>query len=277
MSIDRKRTKGPKTSPIYDFPRHDFLKHGFGTVQVQSSEWKSRIAATSFTLNVVANRKFPENTLQMHHSLHVVRDMFRRIHVGDSYDWFSTSRLMGYPSSELCKSLWIYLAELRGSVRAGDPLLFNNSIDKFTSQFGDAMLENYLRMTVEHGHLVREEGWAYILWSSSERDILHIGAASGEIEEVLRRLDSENRDKHPHGVLAAWLVHDPALAAEDINAEFQSCALGQGLFRTGLGTAKQTISKLLRETDNFALSPWHHYELHQVPSFAPLAARGLTG
>lgn len=277
MAVDRRTSKGPKKEPLTDVPRQDFTKDGFGTVQVQATEWRSRIAATSFTLDVIKTRKIPENTLQMHHSLHTVRDMFRRIHVGDSYDWFSTSRLMGHPSGEICKSLTLDLAALRGSVRAEDEVLFNRSIDQFSGDFGDAMLENYLRMTVEHGHLLREAGWAYILWSSSDRGTLHIGATSGEIEEVLRRLDSENPDQHPYGVLAAWLVHDPAQAFEDIHAEFRSSALRHGFFRVNLGNAKDRIRRLLIETDNFAPSPWHDYEPNRRLNFAPLASAQLGG
>ena len=271
MAADRKRTKGPKSSPMTDLPRQEFVRNGFGTGKVHSSEWRSRIAATSFVLEIIKSRSTPENTLQMHHSIHMVRDMFRAIHAGDTYDWFSTSRFLGHPSAELCKSLYLDLAALRGAIRSRDVVLFNRTIDHFVENYGYAMLENHLRMTVDHGHKVCEEGWAYILWTSSDRGVLHIGATSGEIDEVLRRLDRENPDQHPYGVLSAWLVHDAALADEDIHAEFRGYALDRGLFRVDLGHAKERISSLLHETDNFALSPWHDYEPHRDAKATPLA------
>jgi len=161
----RRRTKGPRTVSATIVPNQVFTRDGFGTIRVPTREWRSRIAATSFTLDIIKTRKIPDNALQMHQSIRMVRDMFRRVHAGDSYDWFSTSRLLGHPSAELSKSLFLDLAAIRGFIRARDAILLSKTIDRFEENFGDEMLENYLRMTVSHGHLVREEGWAYVLWS----------------------------------------------------------------------------------------------------------------
>lgn len=259
MSVSLKR-KGPKKGPMRDVPPRDFTHRGFGVVQVPYKEWNDRIAAIKVVRNLITSGRLPADAEPIQQSLSIVKGLFSRIHVGDCYDWYTTSRFLGHPSADLSKKLSIELAMLKGALREQRTDVYENASSTFTNEYGVEMLDNYLDMAEQHAHPVKEEGWAYVLWSSSERDVLHMGAAGGELEEVLERLNRENPGHHPYGVLAAWLVHDPVDAYNDIHEAFQNSALGEGFFRTDFGAARDTIAAKLKDTDNLAHSPWHDHD-----------------
>jgi hypothetical protein len=271
MSVSLRKPEGPYRKPMAEVPKRDFINRGFGIIQIPHSEWANRIAATQVVLNVIKSRRMPAETEPLQQSLSVVKGMFSRINVGDCYDWFTTSRFLGHPSGDLSKELSTQLAILKGAIHTQDEGLFSETVSRFEREYGTEMLDNYLDMTVRNAHPVREEGWAYILWSSSERDVVHVGAAGGEVEDVIKRLDDENPDHHPYGVLAAWLVHDPADAYLDIHQILDGYAMGDGFFRVNFGVARDAVNKLLKDTDNFALSPWHDYEPELEAAAKPTA------
>ena len=260
-----------------DVPERSFENRGFGVIQVAHREWDDRITATMLVRNLLNAKSLPEDSEPMQKALSMVKGMFSRINVGDQYDWYTTSRFLGHPSAELSKTLSTQLAIVKGALREQSAVHFATAVAIFKESYGVEMLDNYLDMTTRNAHPVKEEGWAYALWSSSERDVIHLGAASGELEEVLGRLNSENPEFHPYGVLAAWLVHDPLDAYNAIHEEFTNQALGDGFFRIDLGTARDRTTALLKATDNFALSPWHDYdpEPEQVQQRSVAAAPSL--
>lgn len=260
MSVSLKRVRGPK-KPMTEVPGRDFVgREGFGTIPIPHREWSDRITATQVVLNVLNSKQLPKDSEPLQQSLSMVKGMFSRIYVGDCYDWFTTSRFLGHPSGELSKDISISIARIKGAIREQDAGLFNEMVDHITANYGNDMLDNYLDMAVRNGHPVREEGWAYVLWSSSERDVVHVGAAGGEVEDVINRLNEESPGFHPYGVLAAWLVHDPVAAFNDIHEALDDYAMEDGFFRVNFGVARDTVHQLLKDTDNFALSPWHDYE-----------------
>ncbi|MCS4089160.1 hypothetical protein [Rhizobium sp. BK176] len=274
MSVSLKRIKGPK-KPMTEVPAKDFVgRNGFGTIPIPHKDWSDRIAATQVVLNVIESGRLPKDSEPLQQSLSMVKGMFSRIYVGDCYDWFTTSKFLGHPSGEVSKAISTSIAVLKGAIREQNVDLFNEAVERINADYGNEMLENYLDMTVRNGHPVREEGWAYVLWSSSERDVVHVGAAGGEVEEVIKRLNDENPDHHPYGVLAAWLVHEPLAAYNDIHAALDRYAMGDGFFRVNFGIARDTVHKLLKDTDNFALSPWHDHEAESAPSAPQMKMAG---
>lgn len=257
VRLERKR---PKKKPMTQVPRQSFVHRGYGVIPVSHNDWANRILATQVVRDLIASRTLPLDSESAQESLSIVKGMFSRIYVGDCYDWYTTSRFLGHPSGELSKVLSTNMSILKGALREQSVKHFNDAVDRFTNNYGLEMLDNYMDMTVSSAYPVKEEGWAYVLWSSSEADVLHMGAAGGEIEDVLGRLNVENPDRHPYGVLAAWLVHDPVDAYNDIRRAFDGEFMGDGFFRVDFGKARERIGALLKETDNFALSPWHDSE-----------------
>jgi hypothetical protein len=119
------------------------------------------------------------------------------------------------------------------------------------------MLDHHMRVACRGMRPIREAGWAYILWSSTERDILALGATAGTLEDAISRLEDENPDRNPYGVLAAWLVHDPDAASDMIEKRFRAEAVGEGFYRMDLLGAKTGIAEGLKTDENLSHSPWH--------------------
>ncbi|WP_143534161.1 hypothetical protein [Rhizobium sullae] len=187
----------------------------------------------------------------------VVKGLFSRIALGDTSDWYTVSRLLGYPSSELARATSWRMSWARMAIRVQDAEVYEIVRSRIVEDHCLEMLGNYLDMAVDAAHPLDEFGWAYILWSSSEWDILHIGAAAGSVEHVVKRLDREHPDHNAFGVLATWLLHDPLDAYRRIHERLFSHAIGDGFFRIALGDAKAVVEQILRDTGNVSHSPWH--------------------
>jgi hypothetical protein len=238
-------------------PKESFPKRGFGLIQVPFEEWQPRIDAVTSILAAVESWTMPENSGAFQQSASIVKGLFSRIAVGDCYDWYSTSRLLGHPSPDLSSEVSAKLKQLKSVVGRQDREAFAEICRFFHDECVTDMLDNYLGLAVRKENPVEEDGWAYILWSSSERDALHVGAAGGTVEEVLKRLNAENPGYHPYGVLAAYLVHDPLVAHRGIERVLDPHALGLGFYRVDLGTARRALHELLLRSENTVKSPWH--------------------
>ncbi len=248
-----------RKKPLKDVPKSTHSRRGYGLADLE--QWRARAQAVQYVHDIVKTRRLPENIpdslVEMQNHFHTVKSMFWHIYVGDSCDWYSISHFLGHPSAQLCLRLTRDLDALKGAVRSGKLQLMNDVIDQFEHKFGDEMLDNFLHMTLRHEHPMREKGWAYILWSSSARDVLHIGATAGQIEDVIRRLNEETPGNHPYGILSAWLVGDPVVADEDINETLEECRVDDGFFRIAFPVARDRVGALLSARQNLALSPWH--------------------
>jgi hypothetical protein len=260
MAVNLSKVAGPKYAPKTEVPKRAFENKGYGVIQVPHAEWDTRIVATTQVQEAIQSRFMPAHSEEIQQHLSLVKGMFSRVYVGDCYDWYTTASMLGFPSAELSKELSTQLAIIKGAIREQNYDIFDKAAEKFQNEYGLEMLDNYLDIAARNGSPVREQGWAYILWSSSEKDILHIGTAGGDVYDVLRRLNNENRDHHPYGVLAAWLVHDPVEAYNTIYELFDKEDIGNGYFRVALGEARTKLDEALKLSKNFALSPWHEYD-----------------
>jgi len=165
--------------------------------------------------------------------------------------------MLGFPSSDLAKQMSIRVHRMAHATVGQSESYFEKCVGYLKDNFAPEMFENYLDIACRNQHPVEEEGWAYVLWSSSAPDELFISASNGKLDEVARQLRVENPDNDPYGVLAAWLVHDPVQAYDDIDSHLAEHSLGGGFFDISLGDAKEALSNMLVSSDNHALSPWH--------------------
>lgn len=230
---------------------------GFGTVPVDERDWIPRIDAVRLVSDALERGLMPEPSEEVLAAFSVVKGLFSRIALGDTADWYTVSRLLGYPSSALSLVLSWRMAWARAAVRERDEEVFSAARGRILDDHCLEMLGNYLDMAVDAARPLEEHGWAYILWSSSERDLMHVGAASGSVEDVLGRLGREHPDHAAFGVLSAWLVHDPLKAWSGIRGVLEPHLVGDGFYRLELGDAKTAVESLLAATENASHSPWH--------------------
>jgi len=249
-------------------PYQDFRKLGYGMIPVREDDWDIRIAAVKHVLGILSSGEMPPSTPETFAALNTIKGMFARIFVGDCYDWYTTSRLLGHPSAELSSQVAHRISDLRDAILRGDGTAFAENVNFLTDDFVDAMLDNYLDIAERAKHPVEEEGWAYILWSSKEPDALFIGAAGGYIEEVTYALRAPDPEGQPYGVLAAWLVHDAVDAYRSLAKRLAPYSLGGGFYRMDLGLAKHAVAETLSLSNNTVLSPWHVEEHDNAPSRA---------
>lgn len=252
-----KNVRGPHNPVRTTVPLAAYRVMGFGTAPVDERDWQPRIDAVKTVLDVLSAEKMPTASEELLARFSVAKGLFSRIALGDTADWYTVSRLLGYPAAQLAMALSWRLAWARAAIREQDAGVFEVATGRLADDHCPDMLDNYLAMAVDAAHPLDELGWAYILWSSTERDVLHVGAAAGSVEDVVRRLDREHPDHAAFGVLATWLVHDPLDAYARIHERLSSEAIGDGFFRIDLGDAKQAVAELLRDTENVSLSPWH--------------------
>lgn len=238
-------------------PDGRFKRFGFGTSPVPRDEWDQRITSAERVLGMIEGHVRPDASEATLDCISVTKGMFSRIALCDRYDWFSVARMMGYPSSEFSRQVSHGLAYLRFFLAQGDMDGAERELQRMRNVPAADCLHEFLAIARDGRHPENEEGWAYILWSSSERDLLHIGASGGTVDEVLARLRRDYPGHDPFGVMAAWLVHDPLEAYVLVREIFDAEMVGDGFYRIGLGEARKRLGGQLSARDLLALSPWH--------------------
>lgn len=248
----------PKREVMTSVPNRRFQNIGYGFIPVAAQQWDLRISAIQGVMNMLETGQMPDaNDEESIKKLKIVKGMFLAIVVGDQWDWFTTSRMLGFPSSDLSRQMSLRFHRMIDAIGVGSDSYFEKCVDYLKKNFAREMLGSYLDVACDSQHPVEEEGWAYILWSSSRPDELFIGANGGQIDEVTRQLRIDHPDSDPYGVMGAWLVHDPVAAFHDLRQKLGGAALGCGFYRMALGRAKEAVTQVLAHTDNYALSPWH--------------------
>lgn len=252
----------PKREVMATVPNRKFQNIGYGFIPIAAHQWDLRIKAVQDVSNMLETGRMPAaDDEQGLKNLKIVKGMFLALVVGDQWDWFTTSRMLGFPSSDLSRQMSLRFHRMVHAVVTESDSYFEKCMEFLHKNYAREMLESYLDIACASQHPVEEEGWAYILWSSSAPDELYIGASGGQIDEVTRQLRIENPDKDPYGVLGAWLVHDPVEAYHDIRNRLSNHSLGCGFYRMDLDKAKAAVTETLTLTDNYALSPWHVEEV----------------
>lgn len=257
MSVNFEKIRGPRGNLRIEVPAIRYRTLGFGIDSPTANMWNQRIDAVRVVHGILQGDAMPASNDRLLQSLSIVKGLFSRVATGDKCEWFTVSRLLGHPSSILSNIASKRLAFVRAALIENKPTVFDEAVSRLYRDYIPEMLEYYLSMTVKASHPIVEESWAYILWSSSEPDALHIGAAGGTVEHVLGRLRREHPDNDAYGILATWLVHDAVDAYRDIHQALDEHALGEGFFRMNLGDAKFTVTRVLRRTNNLSHSPWH--------------------
>jgi hypothetical protein len=183
--------------------------------------------------------------------------MFKAVASMSWHYWFAVSRMFGHPSADFARNASSRVSYLRSAIKSGQ----DDYMAKFLTSLREPSFVECLRhyIAVSNGEIkpITNRSWVYMAWSSSETDIVALGAAGGTIEDVLGRLDRENRGNARYGILGAWRVDDAVAAHHAIREAFDDFALGNGFFRLDVEAAKERITHMLRDAGNAMHSAWH--------------------
>lgn len=246
-----------KKIPVRELPSGRFQKWGFGLSSINYSEWQPRIDAATTVLNILDGNAAPAKNAAVLDALSVVKGLFERQYLADRYDWFTTARFTGYPSPALASAISDDFHAVRDRILNDDANAMNMALQRLRDSHVDGMLEGYLDMTVRAQYPEDEVGFAYILFSTSEKEALAIGATEGHVDDVLKGLQKDYGDNDPYGVAAAYLVNDPERTAALLKKAFRRHYMNDGFYRIGLGDARDRLEEVLTAAHEIVASPWH--------------------
>jgi hypothetical protein len=238
-------------------PQGRFQKWGYGLQRIRNDEWQPRIDAVTAVLEILDGTREATKTPEILNALGTVKGLFMRQYLGDQYDWFVTAKYTAYPSPQLSRTICSGLANVRGCILNGDIKRVRESCQGLVESCLPEMLDNYLAMAVHAKYPEPEKGFAYILFSTSEKALLHIGACDGQVEEVLKRLSTDYEGNDPYGVAVAYLVNDAEHAGELIKKALARHYVDDSFYRLDLKTARDRIEEVLYKAKEIVASPWH--------------------
>lgn len=220
-------------------------KWGFGMAPLKPETQASRKRAAerlmAFLDADTRDDKLPEALSEM-------KGLFSRIARQDQWDWFSTSRALGYPSARMAR----VIAETIGAARRA---LVSDDTDLLRKQWlllRRLPCRSCVRVLLGTAHIAEKEGagWIYLLSTREMPDLLKIGMTTRTVEERLREINGATGVAFPFGVRRCWrtlypaaterLVHE-ALAEHRVRADRE-------FFRASFRVAAKIIDNALRKT-----------------------------
>lgn len=187
--------------------REVYQKWGFGMAPPKPSTQVSRIASA---VCVVAYLDTEAADEALPTALAEIKGLFSRVARQDQWDWFTTSRTLGYPSARVAMIIASTLGSLRRGL-AGGP--------------GEAARDAWLllrrlpcrpclRILMGTAQIAEEEGagWTYLLSTRELPDLLKVGMTTRSVEERVREINAATGVVFPFGVRRCWRVSDPARA-----------------------------------------------------------------
>lgn len=228
----------------------------FGLGKVPLGKWDDYRDCVSNLLRMIEQGDVA-NTPANIETLNRVRSMFKAVASMSWHYWFAVSRMFGHPSADFSRNAASRVSYFRSAIKSGKPEYVEKFLGSLREPSFVECLKHYVSVANGEKKPIADRCWVYMAWSSSEDDIVALGAAGGSIEDVLGRLDRENRDKARYGILGAWRVDDAVSAHHAIRDAFDDFALGDGFYRLDVEEAKERIGWMLRDAGNAMHSAWH--------------------
>lgn len=171
-----------------------------------------RIAAAE---QVLAFLDHDDRNEALHDALSEIKGLFSRVGKQDQWDWFSTSRSLGYPSARLTLLIADTLGQARRTLIADDQALLRSQ----WSLLRRLPCRACLRVLIGHARIAEEEGagWIYLLSTREMPDLLKIGMTTRTVEERVREINGATGVPFPFGVRRCWRARDPASAEREIH------------------------------------------------------------
>lgn len=196
-------------------------KWGFGMAPLKPADQQARAAAAS---QVMAFLDEDARDDGLPAALSEIKGLFARVGRQDQWDWFSTSRTLGYPSGRIATLVADTLGQARRALVAGDV----GALRDHWSRLRRLPVRACMRILLGHARIAEQggAGWIYLLSTREMPDLLKIGMTTRSVEERLREINGATGVAFPFGVRRCWRTRDPATAERQIHQ-----ALGQHRIR----------------------------------------------
>lgn len=219
-------------------------KWGFGMAPPKPHTEASRKAAAGQVLAYL-DTGAPADTLAT--ALSEIKGLFSRVARQDQWDWFATSRSLGYPSARLARLIAETLGSLRRALVDGTP----DAAREAWSLLRRLPCRRCLGVLLGSAEIADEEGagWVYLLSTRELPDLLKIGMTTRTVEDRVREINGATGIAFPFGVRRCWRVRDPATAERLIHVVLAAHRVrsDREFFRATYGQAAAIIDGALRE------------------------------
>lgn len=247
--------------PISAVPHGNYAKWGYGTFPTPDRDWDGRIIAAKNVLDILDGNVAPQKDNKTLSSISIVRGMFQHIYLRDSRDWFTMSRQLGFPSSAISRPISSTVRELGNAIVMEDKKKIAQACNRLRELPVPDMLDHYLDVTVNAKHPIDEKGFAFILWSESRPGDYWVGATPETFDEVFKTLKREYPDRSPYGVVGSYLVDHAKTAQTLLDSACGYFKQSEpGFYRASLDEVRSAVETVLKQNNQFLLSPWHGEE-----------------
>lgn len=182
-------------------------------------------------------------------ALSEIKGLFSRVARQDQWDWFTTSRMLGYPSARVSD----VIAQSLGVVRRALALSTAETARAEWSLLRRLPCRSCLPVLLGRAWIADEEGagWVYLLSTREMPDLLKIGMTTRSVEERLREINCATGVAFPFGVRRSWRVRDPAYAETLIHSALNPLRVRNDLefFRATFHKAARGIDETLSTND----------------------------
>jgi hypothetical protein len=243
-------------------------KCGFGLFPISRDVAPLRASAVAHMLELIDRNEVPVKTADNLMAMAVVRQVVGEVFLEGSFDWFTTSYHLGQPSGRLALQASRSLAALREHVVSGAHEQAERAMDDLARWAVPEMLDTYLLLDgdPETDEIEDAVGWAYMLWTPDRPGQAAIGVTKDTIMDEIENLQADYPGLAPFGVLSAWQVVDPDLAATVVENELMFAYTGEDVFhelaphedgKFEILAVKERIETSLVAANQLVLSPWH--------------------
>lgn len=242
---------------------------GWGMQKLLGAKISGELRAFRTVARIISANEMPALKTSDVGAFSIARTPFVHIAKSNSHNWFTYSRVLGYPSSELSANLDRLLGVIRNAYSTQNVAAFGQSVEEFVLDGGLSHITEFIHVVEGRKQLRHESDFAYVIFRQGSFS-LDIGAAEGSVLDYSRELDNRHRLKH--GIIGAWLVDDVAQANADIHACLSQFRQDDGRYLMKVGKARSIVSRVLRDTGNVFDSSSQRPDMHEatvvtVPTF----------
>ncbi len=185
---------------------------------------------------------------ELPNALSEMKGLFSRIARQDQWDWFSTSRALGYPSARIARVIAETIGAARRALVSGDSDLLREQ----WSLLRRLPCRSCVRVFLGAAYIADEEGagWIYLLSTREMPDLLKIGMTTRSVEERLREINGATGVAFPFGVRRCWRTRDPAATERLVHEALAKHRVraDREFFRASFSEAAKIIDDTLGKT-----------------------------